>query len=73
MRVLIIEDEEEIVDFIRLELEHEGHESEAAPDGRSGLQAALEKDFDMVLLDIMLPELNGLEVLRRLRPEKTPR
>ena len=70
MRVLVIEDEGEIVSFIKLELEHEGHEVETASDGRGGLQTALERDFDMILLDIMLPELNGLEVLRRIRIRK---
>jgi DNA-binding response OmpR family regulator len=70
MRVLIVEDEGEIVSFIKLELEHEGHAVEAASDGRTGLQMALERDFDMILLDVMLPELNGLEVLRRLRTRK---
>lgn len=70
MRVLIVEDEEEIVGFLKLELEHEGFEVSAAADGRVGLQMALEGDYDLILLDIMLPTLNGLEVLRRLRAHK---
>lgn len=65
--ILIIEDEENIARFVQLELEHEGYRVEKRGDGRSGLDAALSGDFDCVLLDIMLPELNGLEVLRRLR------
>lgn len=70
MRILIVEDEQEIVRFLELELRHEGYETEARLDGRSGLDAALAGSFDLVLLDVMLPELNGMEVLRRLRREK---
>lgn len=70
MRILIIEDEKEIVRFLRLELEHEGYQTAAEYDGRAGLLSALSTEPDIILLDIMLPELNGLEVLRRLRREK---
>ena len=70
MRILMIEDEAEIVRFLKLELEHEGYEVKSCMDGRGGLAAALSENFDLVLLDVMLPELNGLEVLRRLRKEK---
>ena len=66
-RILIIEDEEKIARFIELELIHEGYEAEKCADGRTGLEMAEGGDFSLVLLDIMLPELNGLEVLRRLR------
>ena len=66
-RILIIEDEEKIARFIELELIHEGYEVEKCGDGRTGLELAEGGDFSLVLLDIMLPELNGLEVLRRLR------
>ena len=65
--ILIIEDEEKIARFVELELTHEGYGVGIRYDGRSGLDAALSGDFDCVLLDIMLPQLNGLEVLRRLR------
>ena len=69
-RILIIEDEEKIARFIELELQHEGYEVEKCGDGRTGLELAEGGSFSLVLLDIMLPELNGLEVLRRLRSEK---
>ena len=66
-RILIIEDEEKIARFLELELNHEGYATEKASDGRTGLNKALESNFDLIVLDVMLPELNGFEVLRRLR------
>ena len=66
-RILIIEDEEKIARFIELELLHEGYEVVKCGDGRTGLEMAESGGFSLVLLDIMLPELNGMEVLRRLR------
>ena len=66
-RILIIEDEEKIARFIELELLHEGYEVVKCGDGRTGLETAESGGFSLVLLDIMLPELNGMEVLRRLR------
>ena len=69
-RILIVEDEEKIARFVELELKHEGYEVSKALDGRTGLDMAMAEDFDLILLDIMLPQLNGLEVLRRLRQSK---
>ncbi|MBO5517462.1 MAG: response regulator transcription factor [Firmicutes bacterium] len=66
-KILIIEDEAKIARFIELELSHEGYACSKAADGRTGLEMAESGAYDLVLLDIMLPELNGLEVLRRLR------
>lgn len=66
-RILIVEDEEKLARFIELELTFEGYTVEKATDGRAGLALALAKEFDLIALDIMLPGLNGLEVLRRLR------
>ncbi|MHA6381003.1 response regulator transcription factor, partial [Aerococcus sanguinicola] len=70
-RVLIIEDEKNLARFIELELKYEGYEVETCYNGRTGLKAALEEDWDIILLDLMLPEINGVEVCRRLRHEKT--
>lgn len=70
-RILVIEDETKIARFIELELKHEGYEVEKAFDGREGLEKALGGSFTLVLLDIMLPGLNGLEVLRRIRKESS--
>ena len=66
-RILLIEDEEKLARFVELELTHEGYQVEKAFDGRVGLEMAEQGNYDLLLLDIMLPGLNGLEVLRRLR------
>ena len=65
--ILVIEDEDKIARFIELELKHEGYEVSKETDGRNGLTEAESGKYDLVLLDVMLPELNGFEVLRRLR------
>ncbi len=70
-RILVVEDEAKIARFIELELLHEGYEVDKAEDGRAGLELALAHDYDLILLDIMLPQISGMEVLRRLRREKT--
>lgn len=67
VKILIVEDEEKIARFIELELVHEGYEIVKTNNGRTGLEIAEKGEIDLVILDIMLPELNGLEVLRRLR------
>ena len=68
-RILLVEDEEKLARMVELELQYEGYEVEKAFDGRAGLDRALSGEFDLVLLDIMLPALSGMEVLRRLRRE----
>lgn len=68
--VLIVEDEENMVSFIKMELEYEGYNVDVANDGRKAVSLALEKDYDVILLDLMLPGINGIEVCRRIRKEK---
>lgn len=68
-RILIVEDEKKIARFLELELEHEGYEVDTAEDGRTGLEKALSWKPDLMILDLMLPELSGIEVCRRLRHE----
>ena len=69
-KILIIEDEENIASFIYMELSYEGYKVDTCNDGKEGLNKALESDYDMIILDLMLPTLNGLEVCRRLRKSK---
>lgn len=59
-RILIVEDEEKIARFVTLELEHEGYQVEHAADGRTAVDLALERDYDLILLDVLLPQLNGM-------------
>ena len=66
-KILLVEDEEKLARFVELELTHEGYQVDKAFDGRTGLDMAESGKHDLILLDIMLPGLNGLEVLRRLR------
>lgn len=68
-KLLIVEDEPKIARFLELELKHEGYEVDFAGDGRTALEKALEKDIDLILLDVMLPGLSGMEVCRRVRME----
>ena len=65
--ILLIEDEEKLARFVELELFHEGYTVTKAFTGREGYDLASAGGYDLILLDIMLPELNGMEVLRRLR------
>ena len=68
-RILVVEDEKEIAKILKIELEYEGYEVLLAHDGKLGLQLALTEKLDLILLDVMLPEINGLELLRKLRKE----
>lgn len=68
-RILLVEDEASIARFIELELQHEGFEVTVLHDGREGLEAALTEPFDVLLLDVMLPQLSGTEICRRVRKQ----
>ncbi|MCI5615699.1 MAG: response regulator, partial [Clostridia bacterium] len=68
-KILIIEDEPTIVDLISFNLKREGFEVDVAYDGVTGLEKALRGDADLVLLDVMLPGMNGFDVLQKLRQE----
>ena len=66
-KILIVEDEVKIARFVTLELEHEGYEVQAAHDGRTGLTLCESWQPDLLILDLMLPEMNGFEVCKLLR------
>ncbi|MDK2793449.1 MAG: two-component system, OmpR family, response regulator ArlR [Caldanaerobacter sp.] len=66
-KILIVEDERQIARFLQLEFEHEAYEVKIVYDGTSGVKEALEGDYDLVLLDIMLPGMDGYEVLKKIR------
>ena len=68
-KILVIEDEKNIVDILVFNLIREGYDTLEAYDGATGLRLALEQDPDLILLDLMLPEMDGFEVCRRLRGE----
>lgn len=68
-KILIVEDESRIARFLELELKHEGYEVELALDGRIGLEKAMNAEPDLIVLDVMLPGLSGIEVCRRVRQE----
>ena len=69
MRLLVIEDEQKVANFIKQGLEEEGYAVDRAADGASGLQLALEGLHDVIVLDVLLPKLDGLGVLQQLRQE----
>ena len=70
-KILIVEDEAKIARFVELELKYEGYEVEIASDGRMGLDKALHAGVDLVVLDIMLPGLSGIEVCRTAKDDVT--
>jgi two-component system copper resistance phosphate regulon response regulator CusR len=70
-KILLVEDEAPVVSFIKKGLSEEGFEVSVAFDGKTGLKLALENSFDLIILDIMLPEMNGLEVCKAIREENT--
>ena len=66
-KILIVEDEKQMADFISLELKHEGYDVDICYDGEQGYENAIKTNYDIILLDIMLPKINGMEICRRLR------
>lgn len=66
-RILLIEDEKQMAEFIEMELNHEGYKVDVSYDGREGLKKSETKQYNLILLDVMLPNLNGIEVCRRIR------
>lgn len=69
-KILVIEDEENIASFVKMELVYEGYEVDNSYDGKEGLEKALNGKYDLIILDLMIPNLNGLEVCRRVRKVK---
>ena len=68
--ILIVEDEAKIARFVQLELEHEGYSVKHISDGRAALESALTHDYELIILDLMLPGMSGIELLRRLRQSR---
>lgn len=68
--ILLVEDEKNLARFVELELKHENYNITIAHDGREGLELALEGEWDAILLDLMLPSLNGIEICRRIRQQE---
>lgn len=70
MRILVVEDEHKIANSIKKGLEQESYAVDVAYDGTSGLDLAMEPNFDAIILDLMLPGINGLDICKKLRAEK---
>jgi two-component system copper resistance phosphate regulon response regulator CusR len=70
MRILVVEDEAKVASFIRRALEEESYAVDVCVDGTQCLDMALDKDYDLIILDLMLPGLSGLEILKELRKKK---
>ena len=70
-KILVVEDEKKLARYLQLELMHEGYEIRLAHDGRAALAAHEEWPCDLILLDLMLPELSGIEVCRRIRQKSS--
>ena len=70
MRILVVEDEKKVASFIKKGLQQEGYAVDAAYDGQEALQSATSFDYDLIVLDLMLPKRLGLDVLREVRSKK---
>ena len=69
-KVLVVDDEPSIVTLLTFNLEKEGYQVTSATDGAIGLQMGLNEAFDFIILDVMLPSIDGIEIMKRLRQEK---
>ena len=69
-KILIIEDDRDIADLIAIHMVDNGHEATKIHDGRDGLIMAMEKEYDLIILDLKLPGMDGLEICKKLRQEK---
>lgn len=70
MNILVVEDEKKLARVLQLELEYEGYQVTTIHDGREAMDLIGEQDFDLILLDVMLPGLSGMEILRRMRKDE---
>ncbi len=70
MKILVVEDEKKVANFLKKGLQEEGYLVDLADNGEDGLALATDRDYDLVILDIYLPKLDGIAVLRRLRDER---
>lgn len=70
MNILVVEDEKKLARVLQLELEYEGYQVRTSHDGREAMDLISEQDFDLILLDVMLPGLSGMEILRRMRKDE---
>jgi len=70
VRLLVVEDEKKVASFIKQGLEEEGYAVDVAPDGEKGLDMALDRVHDLIILDISLPKIDGLQVLKKLRQQR---
>ncbi len=70
MKILVVEDEKKVASFLKKGLEQEYHSVDVASDGKEGLRLSLENEYDLIILDIMLPFLDGISLLKELRQEK---
>ena len=70
-KILVVDDEERIRNLLRLYLEREGYEIDEADEGETALNKALEENYQLIILDLMLPKMDGIEVCRKLREKKS--
>ncbi len=70
MKILIVEDEKKVASFLKKSLEQEYYSADVANDGKEGLKLSLQEEYDLIILDIMLPFIDGISLLKEIRKEK---